>query len=82
MIDNVPTFSRTNSDAAKRFILLVDTLYDRGVKLSASFAAPLDALGQDDRTAGDFERTVSRLIEMQSADYLRAPHKAEPVVSA
>jgi len=82
MIDNVPTFSRANSDAAKRFILLVDTLYDRGVKLSASFAAPLDALGQDDRTAGDFERTVSRLIEMQSADYLGAPHKAEPVVSA
>jgi cell division protein ZapE len=82
MIDNVPTFSRANSDAAKRFILLVDTLYDRGVKLSASFAAPLDALGQDDRTAGDFERTVSRLIEMQSVDYLRAPHKAEPVVSA
>jgi cell division protein ZapE len=82
MIDNVPTFSRANSDAAKRFILLVDTLYDRGVKLSASFAAPLDVLGHDDRTAGDFERTVSRLIEMQSVDYLRAPHKAEPAVSA
>jgi cell division protein ZapE len=78
MIDGVPTFTRANSDAAKRLILLVDTLYDRGVKLAASFAAPLDALGQDERTAADFRRTVSRLIEMQSADYLRAAHKAEP----
>jgi cell division protein ZapE len=78
MIDGVPTFTRANSDAAKRFILLVDTLYDRGVKLAASFAAPLDELGQDERTAADFRRTISRLIEMQSADYLRAAHKAEP----
>jgi cell division protein ZapE len=79
MIDEVPTFTRANSDAARRFILLVDTLYDRGVKLSASFAAPLDALGADERTAAEFERTVSRLIEMQSADYLRAAHKPEAV---
>jgi cell division protein ZapE len=77
MIDGVPQFSRLKSDAAKRFILLIDTLYDRGVKLMASFAAPLDELGQDDKTQFEFERTVSRLIEMQSADYLGAPHKAE-----
>jgi cell division protein ZapE len=77
MIDGVPRFSRANSDAAKRFILLVDTLYDRGIKLAASFAAPLDELGQDDRTAADFGRTVSRLIEMHSAEYLSAPRKAE-----
>jgi cell division protein ZapE len=77
MIDNVPQFSRANSNASKRFILLVDSLYDRGVKLAASFAVPLEALGQDDRTAADFQRTVSRLIEMQSADYLEAPHKPE-----
>lgn len=78
VIDGVPQFSRANSNAAKRFILLVDTLYDRGVKLAASFAVPLDDLGQDDRTAQDFARTRSRLSEMRSADYLRAPHKAEP----
>lgn len=82
MIDGVPQFSRRNSDAAKRFILLVDTLYDRGIKLAASFAVPLDALGQDDRTAADFGRTVSRLMEMQSADYLRAPRKAETAPTA
>ncbi|HEY0854761.1 MAG TPA: cell division protein ZapE [Devosia sp.] len=76
MLDGVPQFSRLRSDAAKRFILLVDTLYDRGVKLAASFAVPLDHLGQDDRTRFEFQRTVSRLIEMQSVDYLAAPHKA------
>lgn len=76
MLDGVPQFSRLRSDAAKRFILLVDTLYDRGVKLAASFAVPLDELGQDDRTRFEFQRTVSRLVEMQSVDYLAAPHKA------
>jgi len=76
MLDDVPQFSRLKSNAAKRFILLVDTLYDRGVKLAASFAVPLDDLGQDDRTRFEFQRTISRLIEMQSVDYLSAPHKA------
>jgi cell division protein ZapE len=75
MIDHVPQFDRLNSNAAKRFILLVDTLYDRGVKLAASFAVPLDELGQDDKTKAEFARCVSRLIEMQSAQYLGAPHR-------
>lgn len=77
MIDSIPKFDRLRSDASKRFILLVDTLYDRGVKLAASFAVPLDALAGDDRTAAEFARTTSRLIEMQSEDYLSAPHKPE-----
>jgi cell division protein ZapE len=75
MIDNVPQFSKLRSDAAKRFILLVDTLYDRGVKLSASFAVPLDELAQDERTKVEFARCVSRLVEMQSADYLGASRR-------
>jgi cell division protein ZapE len=70
IVDDVPQMGRTRSDAAKRFILLIDSLYDRGVKLGASFAAPLEQLGQDDKTALEFQRTVSRLIEMQSEDYL------------
>src|SRR5690606_29364390 len=77
MLDGVPQFVRGRSDAAKRFILLIDTLYDRGVKLAASFAVPLDELGQDEKTQREFERTVSRLVEMQSAAYLEAPHKPE-----
>ena len=75
IIDNVPQFDRTRSNAAKRFILLIDTLYDRGVKLAASFAVALDALGADDKTAFEFQRCVSRLIEMQSEAYLGAPRK-------
>jgi cell division protein ZapE len=75
VIDGVPQFERTRSDAAKRFILLIDNLYDRGVKLAASFAVPLEELARDDKTAFEFERTVSRLIEMQSNDYLSAPHR-------
>lgn len=76
MIDHVPVFDRLRSDAAKRFILLVDTLYDRGVKLAASFAAPLDDLAQDDRTRFEFARCLSRLEEMRSADYIAQPLRA------
>ncbi len=70
VIDDVPQMDRTRSDAAKRFILLIDNLYDRGVKLGASFAVPLEQLGKDDKTAFEFQRTISRLDEMQSEDYL------------
>ena len=70
MLEDVPQMDRTRSDAAKRFILLIDSLYDRGVKLAASFAVPLEQLGKDDKTAFEFQRTVSRLTEMQSEEYL------------
>ncbi len=69
MVEHVPVFGRTNPSAAKRFILLIDTLYDRGIRLSASFAVPLDRLVDEARNATEFQRTISRLIEMQSADY-------------
>jgi len=70
VLDGVPQMDRSKSDAAKRFILLIDNLYDRGVKLGASFAVPLEQLGADDRTAFEFQRTISRLDEMQSEEYL------------
>ncbi|QQR39768.1 cell division protein ZapE [Devosia rhizoryzae] len=70
LIDAIPQMDRTKSDAAKRFILLIDSLYDRGVKLAASFAVPLEQLGADDKTAFEFQRTLSRLTEMQSEEYL------------
>ncbi|MEO6396546.1 MAG: cell division protein ZapE [Devosia sp.] len=75
MIDDVPQFGTLNPSAAKRFVLLVDTLYDRGIKLAASFAVPLDQIIGESRNAAELTRTVSRLIEMQSADYLAAAHK-------
>lgn len=77
VIDDVPQFDRTRSNAAKRFILLIDTLYEKGVKLAASFAVPLDDLGADDKTAFEFQRCVSRLMEMQSDEYLSAPRKQD-----
>jgi len=49
---------------------LIDNLYDRGVKLGAGFAVPLEQLGLDDKTAFEFQRTISRLEEMQSEEYL------------
>ena len=70
VLDNIPQMDRTRSNAAKRFILLIDSLYDRGVKLAASFAVPLEQLGADDKTAFEFQRTLSRLTEMQSEEYL------------
>ncbi len=75
MIDNVPQFTSLNSNAAKRFILLIDSLYDKGVKLSASFAVPLAQLSDDKNTAFEFRRTISRLNEMSSKSYLAAKRK-------
>jgi cell division protein ZapE len=75
ILDGVPKFDRTMPSAAKRFILLIDTLYDAGVKLGASFAVPIDRLGGNAATAKEFQRAASRLAEMQSAEYLAAPRK-------
>jgi cell division protein ZapE len=75
ILDGVPRFDRTRSSAAKRFILLVDTLYDAGTRLGASFDVPIDELAGDRHTAEEFQRAASRLIEMQSAQYLAAPRK-------
>jgi len=59
-------------NAAKRFILLIDTLYDNHIRLVVSAAAQPDALykATSGTEAFEFERTASRLIEMQSMDYL------------
>lgn len=78
VVDGVPQFDRTRPSAAKRFILLVDTLYDMGVKLAASFAVPIDALGAERNTRFEFARTASRLSEMQSEAWLAAPRRQAP----
>ena len=53
---------------------LIDEMYDRNVKLIISAAAPLDQLYQGTRVTFEFDRTRSRLTEMQSAEYLAQPH--------
>jgi cell division protein ZapE len=75
IVSNVPTFSAQQDDAARRFIALVDEFYDRSVKLVVSAAAPADALYRGERLAFAFERTASRLTEMQSEEYLSQEHR-------
>ena len=77
VIKNIPRFEKSNSNAAKRFIILIDTLYDQGVKLVASFDTNLENLGNDKNTAFEFRRTVSRLNEMASLDYLAKGKKSD-----
>ena len=75
VLDAVPVMNIEDRNAAKRFIILVDALYDAGVKLVASAAAEPPELytAADGREAFEFDRTVSRLIEMRSQEYLAAP---------
>ena len=78
ILDHVPVMTYDNRNAAKRFIILIDTLYDMNVKLIASAAAEPDALYRADEgfEALEFKRTASRLIEMRSHAYLARPHGA------
>jgi len=76
MVGGVPLFDRMKEDAARRFVNLIDELYDRHVNVVCTAAAPPTELYSGTRLQGAFERTTSRLIEMQSADYLAAQHKA------
>jgi cell division protein ZapE len=78
ILDHVPAMTYDNRNAAKRFIILIDTLYDTNVKLIASAAAEPDGLYRADEgfEAQEFKRTASRLIEMRSQAYLARPHGA------
>ena len=76
IIDRIPVMDVSRRNEAKRFIILIDTLYDHAVKLLASAEAQPDRLytGTDGYEANEFKRTASRLIEMRSQAYLGLPH--------
>jgi cell division protein ZapE len=76
MIDRIPVMDYAERNAAKRFIALIDTLYDNAVKLMASAEAdPLSLyVASEGHEANEFKRTSSRLIEMSSQSYLALPH--------
>ena len=74
VLDEVPRLGPENFDKARRFITLVDALYEHRCKLVASADALPDTLYERGDNAAMFERTASRLMEMQSQDYLALPH--------
>ena len=76
MIDRIPVMDYADRNAAKRFITLIDALYDNAVKLMASAEAnPVSLyLATEGVEANEFKRTSSRLIEMGSESYLALPH--------
>ena len=76
IVSGVPQLDPMREDQARRFVALVDEFYDRRVKLIISAAAKAESLYTGKRLAFEFNRTVSRLIEMQSTEYLALPHLA------
>ena len=74
LLAGVPSLNDDELDATRRFIHLVDEFYERQVKLLASAADDIDSIYTGERLAFEFRRTRSRLVEMQSLEYLAKPH--------
>jgi cell division protein ZapE len=80
-LSGVPKMGPAMASEARRFTWLVDVLYDHRVKLIISAACPAEELYTEGVQAGEFKRTVSRLIEMRSLEYLASPHWHEDVLA-
>jgi cell division protein ZapE len=76
LISNLPVLTSDTEDQARRFISLIDEFYDRRVKVILSAASSINKIYQGKLLEFEFERTESRLLEMQSHEYLAAEHKA------
>jgi len=74
MLSRVPQLLEEDANAARRFITMVDEFYDRNVKLLISAEKPINELYTGRKLTFEFQRTASRLTEMQSHDYLARPH--------
>ena len=75
LLENIPILGHEDEDAARRFINLIDELYDRKVNLIISSVAEPEMLYSGVKLANPFKRTASRLIEMRSTEYLSRPHR-------
>jgi cell division protein ZapE len=71
LLDNIPTLGRSNFNEAKRFVTLIDALYEAKVRLICSAAAAPEMLYLEGQGTFEFERTASRLREMQGEDWGR-----------
>ncbi|MCC7048203.1 MAG: AFG1 family ATPase [Alphaproteobacteria bacterium] len=76
ILSGVPQLGPERHNEARRFMVLIDALYEHRVNLVMSAERPPHALYPQGIGAQEFQRTVSRLIEMRSAEYIDAPHKA------
>jgi cell division protein ZapE len=76
ILSGVPRLSPDMGNAARRFTWLVDVLYDHRVKLLLSAAVPAEDLYREGPNSQEFPRTVSRLIEMRTREYMALPHQA------
>jgi cell division protein ZapE len=79
VLKGIPKLTPDKRNEAKRFVTLIDALYERNVKLVCSAAAAPQELYTEGDGAFEFERAASRLIEMQTPDYLARRHKPKPV---
>jgi cell division protein ZapE len=82
LLDHIPLLSPEMRNEARRFTLLIDTLYDEGVKLICAAAAAPEALYPAGDGAEAFRRTASRLAEMQSEDYLKRGHGIHGLIAS
>jgi len=80
-LTGMPKMAADQASAARRFTWLVDVLYDHRVKLIIGAACAAEEIYTEGVQAGEFKRTVSRLIEMRSLDYLASPHRHEDFLS-
>ena len=80
-LSDIPQMGVAMADQARRFTWLIDILYDHRVKLVASAAVPAEALYPEGPNAREFPRTVSRLTEMRTRDYMALPHHSDGALS-
>ncbi len=74
-LSGIPRMSAAQSSEARRFVWLIDVFYDQGIKLVMSAECPPEQLYVNGAMSGEFHRTVSRILEMQSKAYLAAPRR-------